>query len=201
MCVRCMASLPRTGLLNTPENEMERRFWGIFPVERASALYYYARGGNVSNILYGMKYHGRRKLCVQMGRMIAAELMGTGFFDGIDCVMPVPLHKKRLRERGYNQSELLAIGISEMTGIPVETSPLIRKHNNTTQTHKSSFERWENVSGLFDITSRAAVWSGKHILLIDDVLTTGATISACIDALKVIPSIKISIVTLAWSKS
>ena len=172
LCVRCMASLPRTGLLNTPENEMERRFWGIFPVERASALYYYARGGNVSNILYGMKYHGRRKLCVQMGRMIAAELMRTGFFDGIDCVMPVPLHKKRLRERGYNQSELLAIGISEMTG-----------------------------SGLFDITSRAAVWSGKHILLIDDVLTTGATISACIDALKVIPSIKISIVTLAWAKS
>lgn len=201
LCVRCMASLPRTELLNTPENEMERRFWGIFPVERASALYYYARGGNVSNILYGMKYHGRRKLCVQMGRMIAAELMRTGFFDGIDCVMPVPLHKKRLRERGYNQSELLAIGISEMTGIPVETSSLIRKHNNTTQTHKSSFERWENVSGLFDITSRVAVWSGKHILLIDDVLTTGATISACIDALKVIPSIKISIVTLAWSKS
>lgn len=197
----CMASLPRTGLLNTPENEMERRFWGIFPVERASALYYYARGGNVSNILYGMKYHGRRKLCLQMGRIIAAELIGTGFFDGIDCIMPVPLHKKRLRERGYNQSELLAAGISEITGIDVETGSLIRIHNNATQTHKSSFERWENVSGLFEKTSKADMWIGKHILLVDDVLTTGATISACIDALKVIPDIKISVVTLAWSKS
>lgn len=197
----CMASLPRTGLLNTPENEMERRFWGIFPVERASALYYYARGGNVSNILYGMKYHGRRKLCLQMGRIIASELIGTGFFDGIDCIMPVPLHKKRFRERGYNQSELLAAGISEITGIDVETGSLIRIHNNATQTHKSSFERWENVSGLFEKTSKADMWIGKHILLVDDVLTTGATISACIDALKVIPDIKISVVTLAWSKS
>ena len=106
-----------------------------------------------------------------------------------------------MRERGYNQSELLARGISEITSIPVLTDVMRRIHNNATQTHKSAFERWENTEGLFGVTEKAALLSGRHILLIDDVLTTGATISACLDALRSVDSVKISVVTLAWAKS
>lgn len=201
MCISCMASLPRTGILNTPCNEMERRFWGIYPIERATSLYCYARGGMVANILHGMKYHGRKCLCRQMGRILGTELLDTGFFDGIDCIVPVPLHKNRMKERGYNQSELLARGMSDITSIPVVIDVMRRVHNNATQTHKSVVERWENAEGLFEVTENSASLSGKHILLIDDVLTTGATISACLDALKNVDSVKISIVTLAWTKS
>lgn len=201
ICISCMSSLPGTGILNTPENEMERRFWGIYPVERATTLYYYARGGSVADILHGMKYYGRKRLCRHMGHIMGTELLDTGFFDGIDCIIPVPLHKRRLRDRGYNQSELLAEGISDIISVPVITDAMIRTHNNTTQTHKSAFERWENTEGLFKVTEKACSLRGKHILLIDDVLTTGATISACLDVLKTVDSIKISVVTLAWAKS
>lgn len=201
VCISCMVSLPRTGILNTPGNEMERRFWGIYPIERATALYYYVKGGLVANILHGMKYHGRRKLCRQMGRVMGTEMLDSGFYNGIDFILPVPLHKNRLRDRGYNQSELLARGISDITSVPVVVDALTRKYNNATQTHKSAFERWKNAEGLFEITENAHSLSGRHILLIDDVLTTGATISACLDALKTVDSIKISVVTLAWTKS
>lgn len=201
LCISCLASLPLTGILNTPENEIERRFWGIFPIERATSLYYYARGGLVSSVLHGMKYHGRKHLCIQMGRIMGTALRNTGFFDGIDCIIPVPLHKDRFRDRGYNQSELLAKGISDVTSIPVCTNCLTRTHNNATQTHKSGFERWENAEGLFSATFETPLLKGRHILLIDDVLTTGATITACIDALKSVTGIKISVATLAWAKS
>lgn len=200
ICVSCLASLPKTCILNTPENELERLFWGFFPIERATALYYYSKGGSVSRVLHGMKYYGRKSLCRLMGRLIGTELKDTGFLEKIDCIIPVPLHKKRLRERGYNQSELLARGVTDITDVPVDVDILIRVNNNTTQTHKSGFERWENVSGLFEVTDVNKL-AGRHLLLIDDVLTTGATISACIDALKVIPDVKISVVTLAWTKS
>ena len=200
ICFDCLSGLPCTGILNTPENEMERRFWGIFPIERATSMYYYSKGGNVASVLHGMKYYGRKRLCRTMGRIMATELQDSGFFDGIDYIVPVPLHKKRLRHRGYNQSEQLSIGLSSVTGIPVFSRGMIRTHNNTTQTHKSSFERWQNTGGLFALSDDSAALESKHILIVDDVLTTGATISSCIDVLKEIRGIRISVATLAWTK-
>lgn len=200
VCLSCLSDLPFTGLGNTPGNDMERHFWGRFPVERASSLLYYAKGGVVAAILHGMKYYGRRKVCRQMGNWLAAELSVTGFFDGIDCLVPVPLHPRRLRHRGYNQSGLLAAGISDRTGIPVCPDVLVRTHNNRTQTHKSGYERWQNTDGLFAATPQAVSLAYKHILLVDDVLTTGATLTACADALSSVPGIRISVVTIAWAK-
>lgn len=200
VCLSCLSDLPFTGLGNTPGNEMERHFWGKFPIERASALFYYAKGGAVATILHGMKYYGRQRVCRQMGNWLAAELSATGFFEGVDCLVPVPLHPRRLRHRGYNQSGLLAAGISERTGIPVCPDVLVRTHNNRTQTHKSGYERWQNTDGLFAATSQAASLEHKHVLLVDDVLTTGATLTACADALSPISGIRISVVTLAWAK-
>lgn len=109
-------------------------------------------------MLHGMKYYGRRKVCRQMGNWLAAELSATGFFDGIDCLIPVPLHPCRLRQRGYNQSGLLAEGISEQTGIPLCTDALVRTHNNRTQTHKSGYERWQNTDGLLPLPYRLLRW-------------------------------------------
>ncbi|CCZ69717.1 phosphoribosyltransferase [Bacteroides sp. CAG:702] len=179
---------------------MEQCFWGRFPIERASSLFYYAKGGTVARILYAMKYDGQRKLCVKMGEWIGSELLPTGFFDGIDCLLPVPLFRTRERKRGYNQSELLARGIAEKTGLPVCRNAIYRLRNNATQTHKSGYARWLNVEELFCATADAASLAGKHILLVDDVLTTGATLTACADALSSVGGIRISVATLAWAK-
>ena len=200
VCLNCLLDLPKTHFLNTPGNEMESRLWAIPIVRRASALYYYAKGGSLSRILRGMKYQHRKSLCVCMGRLIASELLSSGFFDRIDYLIPVPLHPARLRQRGYNQSELLALGISQTTGIPLALDVLRRIHNNTTQTHKSSSERWQNAEGLFSPTQEAGKLRNKHVLLVDDVFTTGATLSACIIALSSVESIQASIVTLAYAK-
>ena len=135
-----------------------------------------------------------------MGRLMAVELQPTSFFDGIDYLLPVPLHPARLHQRGYNQSELLCRGISLITHIPLVTDVLVRTHNNATQTHKSSTERWQNAQGLFAATSQAPQMRNKHILFVDDVFTTGATLSACITALSTVESIQASIVTLAYAK-
>lgn len=200
VCLSCLSDLPFTSIGNTPGNEMERHFWGKFPVERASSLFYYAKGGVVASILYGMKYHGRREVCRQMGNWLASELSVTGFFDGIDFLIPVPLHLHRLQHRGYNQSELLAVGISDRTDIPIRSDVLVRTHNNRTQTHKSGYERWQNTDGLFTAAPQAVSLAHKHIVLVDDVLTTGATLTACADVLSSVPGIRISIVTLAWAR-
>lgn len=200
LCVNCLMELPKTHILNTPENEMEKCLWTHTQLQRASALYFYTKGGTLSKILQGMKYQHRKTLCVQMGRLIGTELRPSGFFQGIDCLIPVPLHPARLRQRGYNQSEMLAKGISAVTGIPLVTDALVRIHNNATQTHKSGSERWQNTQGLFAPTEHAGLLENKHVMLVDDVFTTGATLSACILALSSVESIQTSIVTLAYAK-
>lgn len=201
LCIGCMADLPRTHLLKSAGNEMERFFWGRFPIERASSLLYYNRGGRVAHLLHAMKYYGHRKLCVAMGKLLAAELSPSGFFDDIDRLIPVPLHKTRLRSRGYNQSQLLAEGIAHCTDLPIEPDTLFRLHNNATQTRQSMFHRSENTEKLFDIhTDRIEPLQHSHVLLVDDVLTTGSTLTACAHALGKVEGIRISVATLAWAK-
>ena len=200
LCLKCLSGLPRTQFHLRKDNIVECNFWGKIPVEHATSFLYYAKGGNVALILYAMKYHGRKKLCRNMGRLMAGELLASGFFEGIDYLLPVPLYRSRLRQRGYNQSELLARGISEVTGVSLCTDAIVRSRNNATQTHKSGYARWKNVEGLFQPTVNAPKLEGKHILLVDDVLTTGATLIACADALSELKSIRISVLTLAWAR-
>lgn len=200
LCTSCQVRLPYTRLGNTPGNPLEQCFWGRFPIERASSLFVYAREGDVARLLHAMKYRHRPLLCREMGRLMARTWKDNGFFDGIDLLLPVPLHPRRERERGYNQSEQLALGIAQVTGIPVCATALRRSRNNPSQTHQSVSNRWENTRELFELAPEGqSQLAGRHLLLLDDVTTTGATLTACADALMNIPNIRLSIATLAWS--
>lgn len=200
ICTGCLLRLPYTGLGNTPGNALEQCFWGLFPIERASTLFVYDKDSPYARLLHAMKYHHQPRLCREMGRLMAQTWKESGFFDGIDCLVPVPLHPDRQRKRGYNQSEELARGLSQVTGIPVCTTAVVRVRNNLSQTHKSVFERWSNTDALFQTVPTAPTWlAGRHILLVDDVTTTGATLTACAEALQGIPGLRISVASLAWS--
>lgn len=131
-----------------------------------------------------------------MGRMMACELLRSGFFETVDCIVPVPLHKKKQHLRGYNQSEWIARGLAAVTGIPMNVSAVVRAKNTETQTRKTLSERWENVQGVF-LLLQPALFVKKHILIVDDVLTTGATTVACALAFSEVEGIRISVLTLA----
>ena len=196
LCVHCISELPRTKFHLQADNEMEKNLWGKLPLVKAAAFLYYAKENDTRKVLYELKYYGNSKLGVFLGQWMASELGGTDFFQGIDYIVPVPLHEKKRRERGYNQSEMLAQGISLSTNIPVVLDVLLRTGYTDTQTHKGNYERWENIRNVFTCVN-CDVFSGKHILLVDDVVTTGATVVACADALADIPNLKVSVLSFA----
>lgn len=198
LCIQCLSKLPRTRLNLQKDNDMEKNFWGKFPVVRAGAFLFYAKGGDVQKLLFALKYYGNSKLGHFMGRCIAREWQSSGFFEGVDAIVPVPLHRRKQRMRGYNQSRILAEGISSVTHIPLWDNLLVRSHFTETQTRKGRYERWINVADMFACTSPEAL-RGKHILLVDDVMTTGATLVACADAMAQIPNLRISVLTLAMA--
>lgn len=175
---------------------MERQFWGKFPLERATSYFLYHKGSDFRHILHQLKYEGREDIGRTMGRFMAEEIRSSGFFDGVDFIVPVPLHPRKLRERGYNQSERLSEGIAEVTGITMDVRAVCRRVYSQTQTRKSAYERWENVAGIFEV-EHPERYAGKHILLVDDVLTTGSTITACADAFAGVEGLRISVLTLA----
>lgn len=199
LCRRCMAELPRTHYERTDFNTMEQHFAGKVPIERATAYFFYEKGAPYSSILHDIKYHGTPL----MGRWLTAravtDMAGSGFFEGIDVVTAVPLHRSKRAHRGYNQSEYLARGIAGALGIPyVETLEAVRPHS--TQTHKGALERWQNIQGNYVLKKETDQLAGKHILLVDDVITTGSTLIVCASALKAIPDAKVSVFTLSAAR-
>jgi len=193
-------SLPYTRFGARRNNPVERLFIGRFPLGRATSYIFYNRGTETRNMLFALKYHHRPEIGTELGRRIATELKGGGFFDGTDLIVPVPLARKRERRRGYNQSLMLAGGIGEVTGITVDSTLLVRTVDNPTQTMRTPQQRIENVAGIFSTANGERI-RGKHILLVDDVVTTGATLTACADKLAEAGAETISILTLAASSS
>lgn len=196
ICAMCNIDLPRTDYHLWKDNPVERQFWGKIPLGRATSFFFYRKGSDFRQILHQLKYGGRKEIGAIMGRYMAAELKGSGFFEGIDMIIPVPLHKKKERIRGYNQSEWIARGIAAVTGIPVNKDLVVRRINTETQTRKSLLQRWENVEGIFEQNHSESL-AGKHVLIVDDVLTTGATTVACASCLAEAEGIRISVLTLA----
>ncbi|MEG1545792.1 MAG: ComF family protein [Bacteroides sp.] len=197
VCFHCKAEMPLVRDRLLKGNEVEQRFWGQLPIERASSLFYYIHENNYRRIVIQLKYNGQEEIGEVMGKYMADGLLQTDFFEGIEVIIPVPLHPKKRRLRGYNQSECIALGVSQTTNIPLDTVTVERKVANVTQTHKNHQERWDNVENIFAVIYPERI-QGKHILLIDDVLTTGATLLSCAGEISKVSGVKISILTLAF---
>lgn len=201
LCATCNLHLPRTGFAaDTEDNELCRVFWGRLPVERCGALFYYSAGSASSRLILSLKYMRRPDVGIALGRMMAREYQAAGFFNGIDAILPVPLATNRLRQRGYNQSQMIADGVHEITALPVIDRALRRETFLESQTQKNRWERADNVENIFRLT-HPELLKGRHLLLIDDVVTSGATLCACgQEALKA-GDVRLSILTLGFSKS
>ncbi len=200
LCTVCLLQLPRTCYQFSPnDNPMAQLFWHLAPIERAAALIYYEPHSEMAQMVYDLKYHDHPDIGEDLGRLMANEMMVAGFFEGIDVLLPVPLSRKRLRQRGYNQSEQLARGISDITQLPVVSNALLRKHFKQSQTRLTRHERQENVADMFELRDDTDL-RGKHVLLVDDICTTGATLLACANAIKNISGIRLSAITLGFAK-
>lgn len=198
ICLDCLYRMPR--IEHDAQKEIEKLFWGIIPIERATSYIYYRKGSPYNNLLHLAKYKNRPDVARYLAAAAATELAAQGFFDGIDAIIPLPLSKKKKRKRGYNQCDYIAEGLSKVTSIPVIRDAVARTVANETQTHKNRDERWQNVAGIFAVTKPEAL-QGKHLLLVDDVLTTGATIASCAACINSLPGTKVSLFTIAHSKS
>jgi ComF family protein len=178
------------------DNPVEKKFWAKVPVFRGTSFYFFQKGSPFQKLLHQLKYKDNHDIGIIMGQYAAVDLLQSDDFKSVEIIIPLPLHPKKLILRGYNQSELIAKGLANIMEVHIDTATLIRTKENTTQTKKSVFERFENTKGIFDLTDTKNL-EGKHVLLVDDVLTTGSTIEAAIVALMRIKDIKISIFTLA----
>lgn len=196
LCIECLVKFTRTYYWRSPQNNaLMTRLMSKAPVEKAASWLFY-NGEQNKHPIWAFKYFGHDKAAVFIGSMMAKEMKDSGFFDGIDAIVPLPLAKNRLRQRGYNQSEMLARGISKETGIPVVNDAINRKKFTQSQTRLSHAERAWNVENQFTVIDDSKL-KGKHVLVVDDVITTGSTISACINPLTCVEGAKISVLSLA----
>ncbi len=199
ICTSCIYKLPLTTFHADPNNKVARQFWGRIPFFQAGAYLHFKKGGRVQALLHQIKYRKREQLGVRLGELYGYELSQTGSFIKPDLIIPVPLHPKKLKIRGYNQSEAIAKGMSKVLQVDLSSTHLIRNLHTESQTKKSRFSRYENMQEAFSIHQAEAL-EGKHILLIDDVITTGSTIEACALCLQEKAKITLSIAALAYAE-
>ena len=196
ICTSCLFHLPKTNYHLFSDNPVVKLFWGRTNIYSASSLYSFSKGSKVQHLIHQLKYRGKKEIGTSLGKYYGKELKTAPMFSSANIVLPVPLHPKKLKKRGYNQSETFAQGIAESMDAESPNGILIRTYASETQTKKSRFERWKNVEEIFKITSPEKI-EGKHILLVDDVVTTGATLEACANKLLEVPNTKVSIATIA----
>ena len=195
VCLRCLYKLPRTHNFREKDNKAEQLMAGRIPFERIASFCVYANGGILPPLIHQLKYYQKKEIGTLLGRLFGEDLTGSDFLNPVDMIVPVPLHPKKERSLGYNQAELIARGLSEATSLPVSVGNLIRVIYNPTQTKRTKTQRWENVRNIFEV-KQPQEYRGKHLLLVDDVMTTGSTLEACGLALQKCNGLKISIATL-----
>ena len=199
ICSHCLFELPTTNFHREHDNPVAQVFWGRVMVEHATSGYFFRKGNRIQKLIHQIKYRGQKEMGAMLGYEMGKSLCNTCFCE-VDLIVPVPLHPQKLRKRGYNQSEWIARGVSETLDKQIDTQTLVRRFFTTSQTRKKRFDRWENVDSGFGLTN-PDTFAGRHILLIDDVLTTGATLEACVHAVLSVPGAKTSVATLAFAST
>jgi ComF family protein len=196
ICTECYILIPRTNYHLEANNPVEQLFWGRCKIEKAAAFSFYNRDSRIRRLIHNLKYKGISDIGFELGKIYGQSLAKSGFLEGIDLIVPVPLHPSKIRIRGFNQAEIISDGISEATRIPVDAKTLERAGLSETQTKRSRYERWINVDGIFSNSDSAGI-AGKHILLVDDVITTGSTIESCANELLKSEGVRVSVAALA----
>ncbi|MDB4902724.1 MAG: amidophosphoribosyltransferase [Mucilaginibacter sp.] len=199
ICTDCLYNLPFTNFHLQADNIVARQFWGKIELESAYALYYFTKGGKIQNLMHQFKYKGMHEIGNLLGNIAGEQLTKNEIFNAVDYIIPVPLHKKRLKQRGFNQSACFATGLAQKLNAAVEDDNLARAIATETQTHKSRFARFENMQEVFTVKNPDKLIN-KHILLVDDIITTGSTLEACGLQLLKIPGLKLSIATIAYAE-
>jgi ComF family protein len=198
ICLKCILHLPETNFHREKINPVSQVFLGRIPIELASAYCYYKKGGVVQKLIHQLKYRGHAEIGNYFGKLYGSKLIENPAYKEVDAIIPIPLHNKKLSKRGFNQAEKFAQGLSESMNIDVNTRIVSRVKATSTQTKKSRYNRWENVEHMFEV-SGPLQHKGKHFLLVDDVITTGATMEACLQALQTIPEVKLSVSAMAFA--
>lgn len=195
ICINCLINLPKTNYHRLVDNPVKRKFKGRIDLESASSFLYFNKGNSARVLLHHIKYHGRRDLGARLGALYGKDLVNDGY-PVPDLIIPLPLHPAKERRRGYNQSTCIAEGLKKHLGCRLDHTSVRRVSDNSTQTRKGRYERWENVSSIFRVVSNENL-RGKHVLLVDDVITTGATLEACGHTILRAGASRLSFLTLA----
>ena len=198
LCLHCLSSLPSTNFSQYADNLVEKMFWGRMLVHSATALYYFTKESMMQHLVHQFKYNGNKEMSRYLGELMGWALIESKRFTSVDALIPLPLHKSKERLRGYNQSTLLCEGIAKVMGKPVLTDVVVRTEETESQTKKNRIERWENMKGKFRLEDGSAI-EGLHVLLIDDVITTGATLEACGREILQAKNVRLSVGTLCFS--
>jgi ComF family protein len=198
LCAHCYTQLPETGFFKQPHNIVEKIFYGRIPLSAAASAYYFTKSSLIQHLIFQLKYKGNKEAGLLLGRLTGRMMKQSNRFNDVDIIIPLPLNLKKQKKRGYNQAALIAKGIGEAMEKPVMDKIVVRAIFTETQTHKDRVNRWQNMEGVFKVTEEAPL-IGKHVLLIDDVVTTGATLEACGNVILQIPGTKLSIATVAFT--
>ena len=198
VCTKCISHLPETNFHRHRDNPVSRVFWGRVPLQHAVSLYYYKKGGSVQQLIHQLKYKGHQEIGLFLGNYFGELLRKKEDFQEIQKIIPIPLHIKKLKKRGFNQAELFARGLAEAMNREVDVESVVRQIPTSTQTKKSRYKRWENVSDIFMVRYPERL-AGKHLLLVDDVITTGATMEACLQTMLQVPDVKLSVASIAFA--
>ena len=195
LCMRCIDAMPETNFEIHPNNPVEKTFWGRLPLVGATAQFYFTKESLMQQLMHQFKYKRNKDLGLQLARIMGEQVKRSGRFE-VDALVPLPLFPAKEKRRGYNQASILCEGMAKAMNIPVLDKVITRPQHTETQTKRGRIERWKNMEGKFSLPNQRAI-RNKHLLLVDDVITTGATIEACANLLNTIEGVSVSIACIA----
>jgi ComF family protein len=198
LCLTCINDLPNTNFAMHSGNPVEKAFWGRIPVTAAHSQFYFAKESLVQHLIHQLKYKGNKQIGIYLGELMGGHLLNSNHFKNVNAIIPLPLYPDKERKRGYNQANVICQGIANTMNVPVITNNVLRRRFTETQTRKHRTERWQNVEGSFIVTD-ATILKNKNILLVDDVITTGATIEACGQTILECEGVNLFVASLAYA--